>query len=160
MACPAGVCSTSYPSLLKTSITVLLPMKWPAVKRKMTWRLSEHKQRKRSTTKSFLLTGGVPHSEHTVLLSFTISMHPNTGSLMNDCWAFPRSFQLPQSAFLWCRCDWNYSGLPGCCINRPLWISWGNKSWSQEISVQEQHQIFKEQQWNTGQNLTAMCTSF
>lgn len=27
MACPAGVCSTSYPSLLKTSITVLLPMK-------------------------------------------------------------------------------------------------------------------------------------
>lgn len=33
MDCPAGVCSTSYPWRRSTSITVLLPRKWPAVKR-------------------------------------------------------------------------------------------------------------------------------
>lgn len=60
MACPAGVCSISYPSLLKTSITVLLPMKWPAVERKMTSELNEHREREGRTTKSFLITGGVP----------------------------------------------------------------------------------------------------
>lgn len=36
MGCPAGVCSTSYPWRRSTSITVLLPRKWPAIKKMKT----------------------------------------------------------------------------------------------------------------------------
>lgn len=136
MACPAGVCSISYPSLLKTSITVLLPMKWPAVERKMTSELNEHREREGRTTKSFLITGGVPHSGQAVLYHFPPACTGNTGSLTND-WTFPRSLQLPHYAFLKLKCDWNYSGPTGCCIIRPPWLSWGNKRWSWETPVQE-----------------------
>lgn len=160
MVCPAGVCSTSYPSLLKTSITVLLPMKWPAVKRKMTSELKEHRERERRTTKSFLITGGTPHSGQAVLYHSTPACTRNTGSLTNDCWTFPRSLQLPHSAFLKCRCDWNDSGPTCCCIIRPLWISWDNKRWSWETPVQEQHWVYNWWWCKADQNLAAVCASF
>ena len=160
MACPAGVCSTSYPSLLKTSITVLLPMKWPAVKRKMTSELNEHRERERRTTKSFLITGGMPHSGQAVLYHPPPACTRNTGSLMNGYWTFPWSLQLPHSAFPKCRRDWNVSGATGCSIIRPLWISWDNKRWSWETPVHEQHCVYNWWWYKPGQNLSAVCTSF
>lgn len=129
MACPAGVCSTSYPSLLKTSITVLLPMKWPAVKRKMTSEFTNHMERRRRTTKSFLITGGVLHSRQAGLYHSPSTCTRNTGYLMSDCWTFPRSLQLLHSALLKCRCDCNYSGPTGCCIMGCPGRWWNNHPW-------------------------------
>lgn len=137
MACPAGVCSTSYPSLLKTSITVLLPMKWPAVKKKMTSELKEQRGRERTATKSFLITGPVLHPGQAVLYHSLRARTRNTGSATSDYCTFPRSFQLPHSAILNCRCDWNVSHPAGCCTVRPLWISWYNKGLSCERPGQE-----------------------